>query len=55
VITIADANRVLRDRLYAEKVAERLLDYLMRIDEVRPPRVVRRDPANGRHDSESGK
>jgi hypothetical protein len=35
VITIADTNRVLRDRLYAEKVAERLLDYLMRIDEVR--------------------
>jgi predicted nuclease of predicted toxin-antitoxin system len=35
VITIGDADRVLRDRLYAEKVAERLLDYLMRIDEVR--------------------
>ena len=35
VITIGDADRVLRDRLYAENVAERLLDYLMRIDEVR--------------------
>jgi hypothetical protein len=35
VITIADTNRVLQDLLYAEKVAERLLDYLMRIDEVR--------------------
>lgn len=35
VITIADQDRVLRDRLYAEKVAERLLDYLLRIDEVR--------------------
>ena len=28
-------DRVLRDRAYAEKVAVRLLDYLMRIDEVR--------------------
>ncbi len=35
VITIANTNRVLQDRLYAEMVAERLLDYLMRIDEVR--------------------
>ena len=35
VITIGDADRVLRDRLYAENVAERLLDYLMRTDEVR--------------------
>ena len=35
VITLADADRVLRDRLYAERVAEWLLDYLMRIDEVR--------------------
>jgi hypothetical protein len=35
VITIADPNRVLQDRLYAERVAERLLEYLMRIDEVR--------------------
>ncbi len=35
VFTIADPDRVLQDRLYAEKVAERLLGYLMRIDEVR--------------------
>jgi len=35
VVTIADADRVLRDRLYADKVAESLLDYLMRIDEIR--------------------
>ena len=28
-------GRVLKDRLYAERVAERLLEYLMRIDEVR--------------------
>jgi hypothetical protein len=35
VITIADADRVLHDRLYAEKVAESLLDYLLRIDEIR--------------------
>ena len=35
VITIADSGRVLRDRLYAERVAERLLDYLMRVDEIR--------------------
>jgi hypothetical protein len=35
VITFANPNRVLQDRLYAEKVAARLLDYLMRIDEVR--------------------
>jgi hypothetical protein len=35
VITIADPDRVLQDRLYAEKVAERLLDYLMRIEEIR--------------------
>jgi hypothetical protein len=35
VITISDTGRMLQDRLYAEKVAERLLDYLMRIDEVR--------------------
>ena len=27
--------RVLRDRSYLEKVAERLLDYLMRIDDFR--------------------
>ncbi len=35
VITIADADRVLVDRAYAERVAESLLDYLIRIDEVR--------------------
>jgi hypothetical protein len=35
VITLANPNRVLQDRLYAEKVAARLLEYLMRIDEVR--------------------
>ncbi len=35
VVTIANANRVLHDRNYAEMVAERLLDYLIRIDEVR--------------------
>jgi len=35
VVTIAGPDRVLQDRLYAEKVAERLLDYLMRIEEVR--------------------
>lgn len=35
VFTVANTQRVLQDRLYAEKVAERLLDYLMRIDELR--------------------
>jgi hypothetical protein len=35
VVTIANVNRVLRDRSYAENVAERLLDYLMRIDDFR--------------------
>jgi hypothetical protein len=35
VITLANPNRVLQDRLYAEKVAARLLEYLMRIDELR--------------------
>ena len=35
VVTIADAKRVLRDRDYAERVAVSVLDYLMRIDEVR--------------------
>jgi len=35
VITLADPDRVLRDRLYAERVAEQILDYLMRIDEFR--------------------
>ena len=35
VVTLADPRRITRDRLYAQAVAERLLDYLMRIDEVR--------------------
>jgi SMC interacting uncharacterized protein involved in chromosome segregation len=35
VITIANARRVLRDRDYAEEVAVRILDYLMRIDDLR--------------------
>jgi hypothetical protein len=35
VVTLANPRRIRRDRFYAEKVAERLLDYLMRIDEVR--------------------
>ena len=35
VFTLANANRILRDRGYAEQVAVRLLDDLMRIDEVR--------------------
>jgi hypothetical protein len=35
VVTISDVDRLLRDRSYAERVAEQLLDYLMRIDEVR--------------------
>ncbi len=35
VITLGDARRILRERPYAEKAAERILDYLMRIDQVR--------------------
>jgi hypothetical protein len=35
VFTIADAKRVLRSREYAERVALRLLDYLLDIDRVR--------------------
>ena len=35
VVTIADQDRVLRDRPYAEAVAAKLLEYLLRIDEVR--------------------
>jgi hypothetical protein len=35
VVTISDQDRVLQDRLYAEKVAVKLLEYLIRIDEVR--------------------
>jgi hypothetical protein len=34
VFTLANPNRVLQDRHYAEIVAETLLGYLMRIDEV---------------------
>jgi hypothetical protein len=35
VFTIADADRVLHSRDYAERVAVRLLDYLLEIDRVR--------------------
>ncbi len=35
VVTISDTNRVLQDRLYAEKVAERLLEKLIAIDDFR--------------------
>jgi hypothetical protein len=35
VITLANPRRVLRERDYAEKVAERVLDYLMRIEQFR--------------------
>jgi hypothetical protein len=35
VVTIADTERVFQDWSYAEQVAERLLDYLIRIDELR--------------------
>jgi hypothetical protein len=35
VITLADPRRMQRERTYAEKTAERILDYLMRIDELR--------------------
>jgi hypothetical protein len=34
-VTIANPKRVLKDRIYAEKAAEILLDYLMRIDDFR--------------------
>ena len=34
-VTISDQDRVLQDRIYAEKVAVKLLEYLIRIDEVR--------------------
>ncbi len=40
VFSIADTDRVLKDRAYAEQVAERLLDYLMRIDEIRGARRI---------------
>ncbi len=35
VFTIADANRVVNDRDYARRVAEKLLEYLLMIDGVR--------------------
>jgi hypothetical protein len=34
-VTLADPERILNDRTYAEKAAERLLDYLIRIDDFR--------------------
>jgi hypothetical protein len=34
-VTLADPERILIDRIYAEKAAERLLDYLTRIDDFR--------------------
>jgi hypothetical protein len=35
VFTVADTRRVLQDRPYAERTAEKILEYLMRVDEVR--------------------
>ena len=35
VITLADEKRILRERDYAELVAERLLDYLLNIEDYR--------------------
>ena len=35
VFTMADTNRVLQDGLYARRTAEKILEYLIRIDEVR--------------------
>lgn len=35
VVTIGDANRVLKDRLYAERAAVRLLERLLAIDDFR--------------------
>lgn len=35
VITIANADRVLNERSYAEKVAVRLIDYLIEVDQYR--------------------
>jgi hypothetical protein len=35
VITISRPRRLLQDGRYAEEVAERILDYLIRIDDVR--------------------
>jgi hypothetical protein len=35
VMTLADPRRIQSDRAYAERTAERMLEYLLRIDEVR--------------------
>src|SRR5207248_498154 len=35
VVTLANLERLARDHLYAEKVAERLLEYLMQIEDFR--------------------
>jgi hypothetical protein len=35
VVTLANADRILTDRIYAEKAAVKLLDYLTRIDDLR--------------------
>jgi hypothetical protein len=35
VITLADPRRIQRERTHAEKTAERILDYLMRIEDLR--------------------
>lgn len=35
VFTLSDADRLLTSKAYAEQVAEKLLEYLLRIDEVR--------------------
>jgi hypothetical protein len=35
VFTLADAHRILQERSYAERVADRLLEYLFDIDNVR--------------------
>jgi hypothetical protein len=35
VFTLADAERLMSDRAYAERVAEALLEYLVKIDSLR--------------------
>jgi len=35
VLTLADAERVMADRAYAEQVAEALLEFLFKIDDIR--------------------
>lgn len=35
VITLADPDRITRDRLYAERAAEKLIEFLLTIDTVR--------------------